>query len=128
MPGFHPALYFSRRRAADLLDHRARGGARRPQTRAPRIVRRQLCADLARMARPLPARLAEARAARLQRPLPPHVGILPRLLRSRLSHRLDRRRIFQADGVTPDRGVKAPPPPPVSPTLAPLGTDTEIRI
>src|SRR5579862_2900694 len=101
MPGFHPALYFSGRRIADLLDHRARGGARRAETRAPRIVRRQLCADLARMAQPLPARLAEDRAARLQRALPPHVGILSGLLRSRLPLWLDRCGVLQAGGVTP---------------------------
>ena len=64
-----------------------------------------LCGNARPMARTFSRRLAEAQAARLRRALPPHVGILPLLLRRRLPRRLDR---CAPDGVhAPRVGVVA---------------------
>ncbi len=93
-PGFHSALHFPRRHAAHPFDHSRRGRARRPCLDAPRVVRRQLRQNAARMARAFFARMAEDRAARVRRPLPPYVGLLFGVLRSRFPHRRRRCRLF----------------------------------
>src|SRR5271155_2972783 len=84
------------------------------------------------MAFPIRTGLAEHRSAWFQRALPPHVGVLPRLLRSRFPARRDRCRLFQARRLTlrKERGrALANPSSPGSPrqrcleTAAPLADD-----
>ena len=88
--GLHPALHLPGRHAADQTHMREL--PRRPGCGSTAQLRSaKLCPHAGGMARALPARRGRNRAARLRRPVPPDVGVLPRLLRSRVSSRRDGR-------------------------------------
>ena len=68
------------------------------------------------LAKPLHRPLARHRRPRLRRHLPPHVGVLPRLLRSRLPRRLPRRRpTTPHQTLTPPRSSSVASRPPAAP-------------